>query len=125
MKILLPIITREENSPEFIDAATQNADDVLLLLVIDTSEMPAWQFGFAAGEIMQGTDFLEELKKNIGKRKKGAVEITEWGNTVSKIAHIAELQNVDKIVLKKGRTHYWKELLKKLEGATSKKIEII
>src|SRR3989344_1411988 len=93
MKILLPIITREENSPEFIDAATQNADNVLLLLVIDTSEMPAWQFGFAAGEIMQGTDFLEDLKKSVGKRKKSAVEITEWGNTVSKIAHIAELQN--------------------------------
>ncbi|MBI2529579.1 MAG: universal stress protein [Candidatus Diapherotrites archaeon] len=125
MKILLPIITREENSPEFIDAATQDADNVLLLLVIDTSEMPAWQFGFAAGEIMQGTDFLEDLKKSVGKRKKSAVEITEWGNTVSKIAHIAELQNVDKIVLKKGKTHYWKELLKKLEGATSKKIQII
>ena len=100
MKVLIPLVSKEENDSEFIELATNKAKEIILLLVIDTSAMKG-EFGFAASEIMQGNNLMEETKHAIGLKRKTAKAITEWGSTIQKIANIARLQQVNKIAIKK------------------------
>lgn len=124
-KILLPILTKEENDAEFLEMATGNASDVVLMIVVDTKDMPNWQFGFAASEIMQGTEFMEELKKKIAKKKKDVKTVTEWGNTAAKICNVAGLNDVDLVILKRSSNQYWRRLVDEIEKGCSKKVEIL
>ena len=100
MKVLIPLVSKEEDDPDFLELAISKAKEIILLLVIDTSTMKG-EFGFAASEIMQGNNLLEEAKHTIGLKRKTAKAVTEWGNTIQKIANIARLQQVNKIAIKK------------------------
>ncbi|MEW6295056.1 MAG: hypothetical protein AB1467_02030 [Candidatus Diapherotrites archaeon] len=124
MKILLPLISRQEFNEEFLDKALEGAREVILLLVIDVNAM-AGQFGFATSEIMQGTKIMQKVKEIIGQKRKKCSEITEWGDTATKINNIATLNDVDKIVLMKQKGVWWNELEKRLKKECKKKLEVI
>lgn len=120
LKILLPLLSKMENSQNFLAKALENCEEIILLVVVDKDAMVG-QFGFAANDIMQCSQLLEELSNEILKRKIKCEDILEWGNTEQKILQLAELKKVDKIVLLKQGNKYFEDLLKKLQKA---KIEI-
>jgi len=124
MKILLPLISRQEFNEEFLEKALAGVKEVILLLVIDVNAM-AGQFGFATSEIMQGTKLMQKVKEIIGQKKKKCSEITEWGDTATKINNVATLNEVDKIVLMKQKGVWWNEIEKKLKKECKKKLEVI
>jgi len=123
-KILIPLIAREQLTPEFVEKSVKGVKEIILLLVIDTTAL-SQEFGFATSQIRQGTTLLEDVKHLIGLKKKKVIDIIEWGDTVTKIDHISRLQRVDRIVMKKYDNQYWKELYKKLKNVSDIKIEIL
>lgn len=112
--ILLPLISKKENDPAFIDKAIEGLKRIILLMVIDTETMPGG-FGFAASEIGQGNQLMMDVKTLLKEKGINAEEILEWGNTETKIDHVARLREVKKIVLKKQDNHYFKKLVKSLK----------
>lgn len=123
LRILIPLISKKENSEEFLDKAIEGVGEIILLIVIDTNAMNQ-QFGFAASEISNGSALMEDVKALIGQKGKRADDILEWGNTLTKIDHIAKLREVDKIVLVKQENQYFKDLVKNLKKEKLK-VEII
>lgn len=124
MKVLIPLVSKKENNPDFLQKATEGAKETILLLVIDKRELVG-QFGFAASEIMQGNMLIEQIKKFLETKGKRARDIMEWGETTTKIEHTALLQKVDKIVLLEQKNEYFKSLVKQLSKKMAGKIEII
>lgn len=124
MKVLIPLVSKKENNAQFLSEATEGAKEIILLLVIDKRELTG-QFGFAASEIMQGTAMIEQIKNFLLTKGKHAKEITEWGETESKIEHIALLQKVDKIALLEQENEYFKGIVKLLSKKLGGKIRII
>ena len=124
MKVLIPLLSKQENNPVFLEKALEGAKEIVVLLAIDTNAMVG-QFGFAASEMRQGNLLAEEIKKVAESRGIKCNDIVEWGDTVSKIDHIAQLEKVNEIRLLKQDNHYFKDLLKKLRNKTKKKIETI
>lgn len=123
-KVLIPLLSKKENNLAFLEQATKNAKEIILLLIIDKRELFG-QFGFAASEIMQGTHLLEELQNKLKENGKHATDIQEWGETETKIEHIAMLQQVDKVFLLEQENEYFKNLVKQLKKTLGNKIEII
>ena len=124
MKVLIPLLSKQENKPEFLQRAVQGAKEVLLLLVIDTESTPS-QFGFVASEIGQGNTLMQDVKKQLEKMRKTCNDVIEWGNTETKIEHIAQLQHVDKIVLLKQDNQFFKKLLKQMRGKLKMEIRVL
>ncbi len=122
--ILIPLLSKQENNPEFLEKALENAYEANILLVIDKEAMVG-QFGFAATEIMQGNLLLEELKQKISGKKILCQDIMEWGNTEQKILQLAQLKKADKIVMVEQENKYFQDLLKKLREKENEKIELI
>lgn len=116
----MPLLSRNEGNADFLAKALENVEETVLLLVVDKDAMIG-QFGFAATEIMQGNQLLEELSEKIKAQKIKCEDILEWGNTEQKILQLAELKKADKIVLLKQGNKYFEDLLKKLQKS---KIEI-
>jgi hypothetical protein len=123
MKALVPILGREEWRPEFINKALEKAGELVLLSVIDRSDLNG-KFGFAATEIMQANKIMEGIETELKKMKVKVESIVEWGNTALKIDHIARLKKCDFIFLKKQKTKYFTDLVKELEKIKDKKIEM-
>jgi hypothetical protein len=124
LKVLIPLLSGQENNPEFLEKALDGAKQLVVLLPIDTNAMVG-RFGFAATEIRQGNLLSEEIRKAAEERGIACSEITEWGDTLSKIDHIAQLEKANCIRLLKQDNHYFRELLKKLKEKSRKKIETI
>ncbi len=122
--VLIPLLSKQENNPEFLEKALENAFEANVLLVIDKDAMVG-QFGFAASEIMQGNLLLEELKQKILEKKILCNDIMEWGNTEQKILQLALLKKSDKIAMVEQENKYFQDLLKKLKEKESEKIELI
>lgn len=121
MKVLIPLVTRAEDDPRFLSSAAKGADEVALLLVIDTAEMLG-KFGFAGSEIMRGTALMGKIKARLAGKK--VEEIVEWGGTVTKIIQVAERENADLIALKRHDSLYWRQLEEKIRGGTERKVEV-
>ena|SRR3989344_4609296 len=111
MKVLIPILS-EENDEAFLEKALSGAQEVILLLVVDAS--PKEKFGFTTSHIAKARAVMEDMKKNVGKKRKTAEDVIEWGDTQSKIVNMALLRKVDKVFLKKQDNQYFRELVKKL-----------
>ncbi|MFA4907885.1 MAG: hypothetical protein WC602_06445 [archaeon] len=120
MKVLIPLITRQEDDPNFLSNATRDCDEAVLLLVIDTTEMLG-QFGFAASEIMRGTALMGKIRARLPG--KGVEEAMEWGGIAAKIVQVAERENADFIALKRHDSLYWRRLEAKIRGGTERKVE--
>ncbi|MDP2974429.1 MAG: hypothetical protein Q8N60_05230, partial [Candidatus Diapherotrites archaeon] len=62
-------------------------------------------------------------KNAIGKKRKTCEDIIEWGDTATKIEHLAMLRNVDKIYLVRQDNQFSKKMLREL-GEKLPKLEI-
>lgn len=124
MKILLPILSGKETNKEFLKTAFKDADEAVLVLVIDQDAM-AGVFGFATNEIRRGNDLIEELKMKVKKKKIKVDEVVEWGNTARKIENIIQLKNADKVVLVEQENEYFEKLVKELKEKVKIPVEII
>ena len=113
MKILAPLISGKENSTEYVEAITSKVEKIILLQVIDRDFMN--ETSKAMGEVMQFSTIMEDLRKQIGKKKKACEEITEWGHTTKKIMAIALIQNVDKVIFIEQDNKFFKDMLKELK----------
>ncbi len=98
MRVLLPVLSPEDANGPLIEQTLQDASVVYVLLVLDRFS-PSSKFGFKASDIMLGRETVEKVKDEIKKRKRLCNDIMEWGHTLEKIAQIAEMKQVEKIVL--------------------------
>lgn len=121
--MLVPIVSGKENNTEFLQKAVENGKEIILLLVIDQRELIG-QFGFAASGIKQGTALMEQIKAHLEAKGLHPKDIEEWGDTETKIEHIALLQRVDKVLLLEQDNEYFRNLVKQLGKKLSGKIEI-
>ena len=123
MKVLIPLLSRHEKNEEFLDKAVKGANEVVLLIVIDTDERSKLK----AADISSATHFLEEVKKLVGKKRKKCEDLTEWGETRKKIRNTAILNKVDKISLLKQENQWFEEIIKELkeEKEIKNRIQVI
>jgi len=121
-KALVPLLSKREAEPGFVERVSGSAAEVILLLVIDTAAM-AGQFGFAAGEIAQANALMQQVKIALAKKKKACDDVLEWGDTETKIEHFALLKDVKKIYLVEQDNHFFKKLVAELKEKLPK-IEI-
>lgn len=122
VKVLVPLLSKREAHPIFIEAIASKAREVTILLVIDTHAMTG-QFGFATNEIAAGNHLMELVKEAVGKKRKTCNDVIEWGDTATKIEHLAMLHSVDKIYLVWQDNQFFKKLLQDMQE-TLKGIEI-
>ena len=122
----MPILSKEEWKPEFVNKVLEKVDEIVLLSVIDRSDLSG-KFGFAATEIMQANKIMEGIETELKRLKVKVESIVEWGETALKIDHIARLKKCELIFLQKQRTKYFTDLVKELEKIKDKKtrVEII
>lgn len=113
MKVLIPLLSGKEKDAAFLNRAVRGAREVVLQLVIDTTGMN--KFGFAASEIAHGNELMDRIEAELSK--KSVETVLEWGETNKKIENLAKLQRVDKVVLAKQESYYFKNLVKALKDA--------
>ena len=118
-KVLVPLLSKREAEPAFIEKVASKAKEITLLLVIDTNAM-AGEFGFATNEIASGNALMQQVKTALGKKRKTCNDIIEWGDTATKIEHLAELHKVDKIYLVEQDNQFFQDLLKDMEEKLKK-----
>lgn len=123
MKVLIPILSKQEGEDSFLRKATEKAKEAILLLAVDRGEMYG-QFGYAASEIMQGNKLMEEISAKLESRKIKTETALEWGNISQKILNTARLKQAKKIAVKKQSNQYWKKLIEELEKGKGKKTEV-
>jgi len=123
MKVLIPLLSKNEKNEEFLDKAVKGASEVILLMVIDTDEKSRLK----AADISSSTHFLEEVKKIIGKKRKKCEEFTEWGETAKKIKNTAMLNRTDRISLLAQENQWFEELIEELkkEKEIKNRIQVI
>jgi len=114
MKILIPLLSKEENKPEFLEKAAGNGRHITLLTVIDTHSGKE-KFGFAASQIGSCSSLAEEIRDKLRESVADVDYIMEWGDTLTKIEQIAELKKIDSIVLKRQQNQFFEELVKQLQ----------
>jgi len=122
IKVLVPLLSKREAHPIFIEKIASRAREVILLLVIDTNAMVG-QFGFATNEIAGGNHLMQQVKEALGKKRKTCNDVIEWGDTITKIEHLAELYHVDKIYMVRQDNQFFRKLLQDMRE-TLKEIEI-
>ncbi len=110
-KVLVPLLSKREAEPAFVQAIANKAHEIILLLVIDTNAMSG-EFGFATNEIAVGNALMQKIKKAIGKKRKTCNDVIEWGDTATKIEHMAQLYQVDKVYMVKQANQFYKILVK-------------
>lgn len=103
MKILIPILTGEEDDSEFLEEAVKDADELILLHVVkreDIGDVPA---GYAGSKIKRGEEVMERVSKEISPRMRVESNM-EWGDPTKKVMALATINDVDEVVLKKSKT---------------------
>lgn len=113
MDILIPILSKQENDPQFLAAATKESEKVFLLVIVDAG-VPEMSFGFTATEIGHGNTLMREIKRKLQDGGKQVFECLEWGETIPKIINFAKLKKIKKVALKKQDTQGFKKLAKLL-----------
>ncbi|MEK6941770.1 MAG: hypothetical protein AABW85_02855 [archaeon] len=114
MTVLIPIISKKENNPEFLEKATQGQHHVFLLAIMDTGAV-AKNFGFATSEIGHGNELIEEIKYTLKAKKIELSDVLEWGDTHQQIINYAKLKKTKKVALIKQENKYFKDLVKDLK----------
>ncbi len=98
MRVLVPILNPSYSQEHFIQRIVRDASVVYLLLVLDPKSAHN-PFGFKTSEIMLGRETVDLVKNKIKENKRLCTDMLEWGDTLEKIVQIAEMKNVDKIML--------------------------
>ncbi len=112
MKVLIPLLSKQEDSPDFVEKATKGAEEIYLLLAIDPADLSG-QFGFAAHEISKGNKMMGLVTELVGPAK-AVHQIVEWGETVGKIDNFYKLKHIDEIRVKKQENYWFEDIVKKL-----------
>ncbi|MFH0714904.1 MAG: hypothetical protein V1847_04225 [Candidatus Diapherotrites archaeon] len=120
MKALVPLLSREENAPEFLEKL-KTFDEIVLFVCVDRGEMVG-EFGFAASDMLNATKFMEEMVTALRRRRVKVVDVLEWGETIPKIVQLAQSKQVDKVLLKKQSNLHWRKLEEELERKLGKKL---
>lgn len=123
MRVLVPVLSPADIDDVFVQHISEQASVVYLLLVLDPKSASA-SFGFKTSEIMSGRETLDKLKSKIKENKRLCTDILEWGNTLEKIAQIAEMKQVEKIFVYNGKKNpYFQHVVNDIQKLTS--IQII
>jgi hypothetical protein len=120
----MPLLGNELDQ-EFLNKVIQKADEIILLLVIDTQDLDKKPFGFVGSEIMQGNALLMDVSNLLKEKKAKVIEVTEWGATLQKIVLASKREQVNKIILKKAENKYFEDLIRALSKETDVELEVI
>ncbi len=123
MKVLIPLLSKKENNEEFLKKACEKAREVIVFLPVDTAGKVT--SGFTMAEIAQGQKLAGEITTRIGKMRKKAESLLEWGDTLKNIDHVARLRGVEWIVLLKEDNEFFKHLVKELKKKRGFKVKVI
>ncbi|MEM0360022.1 MAG: hypothetical protein QXK06_01620 [Candidatus Diapherotrites archaeon] len=123
MKILIPLISKKENSQDFLEQALEKAREVILLLPVDTPANAT--SGFTMAEVGQGENLMSEIQAFVGKKKKKCETVVQWGDTAKNIDHVARLKGVETIVLLKQDNEFFKRLAGNLRKSKEYSLKII
>lgn len=124
-RVLIPILSLHDAHPEFISHAIEDASVIYILLVLDSKSIHS-NFGFKTTEIMKGRDVVEKVKEEVKKNKRLCTDILEWGPMIEKIAQIAEMKQVDKIVLHNGeKDKYFTSTVNDIQKLTTIPVQVI
>jgi hypothetical protein len=124
VRILVPVLSDKTVDQTFVSKVSQDASVAYLLLVLDAKSVHA--MGFKASDIMSGREIVESLKEEIKKNKRLCSDIMEWGNTAEKIAQIAEMKQVHKIMLFNPRDNIlFNTLVEDIQKMTRIPVEVI
>ena len=104
MRVLVPILNPSYAQEPFIQHVVREASVVYLLLVLDPKSAHN-PFGFKTSEIMLGRETVDLVKSKIKEHKRLCTDMLEWGDTLEKMVQIAEMKNVDKILLYNGENN--------------------
>ncbi len=115
--VLIPILSKQENNPDFLIFATENATRALAVVVIDKTEMIG-PFGFASTEIKHANTLLEQVSNFLAMRSIPTETILEWGNVSQKIMQLAELRRCGSIAVIKQPNEYYKKIVKEIKEHT-------
>lgn len=125
MRVLVPILSPSDADDVFISHISENASVVYLLLVLDPKSAGA-SFGFKTSEILMGRETMDKVKTKIKENKRLCTDILEWGNTLEKIAQIAEMKQVDKIILFNGKNNeYFQHTANEIQKQTKIVVETV
>ncbi|MEK6973599.1 MAG: hypothetical protein AABW72_06220 [archaeon] len=119
--VLIPLVSKRENDPLFLNEALQGIKQVILLLIVDTNNSSK-TFGFNAMEISQGSALMEDAAKIIGQKKKKCDTILQWGDTFTVIDHIAKLKQCSFIKMIKQDDENFEKLYDKLKYQKAYKV---
>ncbi len=117
MRALVPILAKKESDDSFIGQLALQAEEFILLIPVDRSEMNS-RFGFAATEMMLANKITGEMEAKLSEKGKKAESYTEWGETVQKTVNMAAIKKCGKIILQKQDNH---KFLETLEGISKTK----
>ncbi len=123
MKVLIPILSKKEDSEEFIKKASAKAREIMLLLVIDTS--PSMTSGFTAAEIAQGQKVMDSVRERIGKMRKSCDTLLKWGDTKTSIDHTAKLRKADSVVLLREDSQFFSEIVEFLKKQKAYRVRTV
>lgn len=119
MRVLVPILSHSDVDDVFVQHISEQASVVYLLLVLDPKSASA-SFGFKTSEIMSGRETMDKMKLKIKENKRLCTDILEWGNTLEKIAQIAEMKQVEKILVYNGKKNpYFQHVVNDIQKLTS------
>jgi len=124
MKALMPLLGSELDT-DFLEKVSKLADEIILLLIIDTQDLDKKPFGFVGSEIMQGNALLADVSNFLKQKNVKTTELTEWGLTLQKIVLASKREQVNKIIFKSVENKYFQDLLKALSKETDVEIEAI
>ncbi|MFH0954889.1 MAG: hypothetical protein V1777_02200 [Candidatus Micrarchaeota archaeon] len=116
--VLVPVLSKLENNPSFLERVTAEADEVVVLAVIDQSGIVG-NPGFAIHEIKVATQLAEEIAALVVASGKKSEAIVEWGETVRLIAQLAELKSCSAIFLVEQKNQYYQKLREQIREKTA------
>ncbi len=125
MRVLVPILSPADANDAFVQHISENASVVYLLLVLDPKSASA-SFGFKTSEIMVGRETIDKMKLKIKENKRLCTDILEWGNTLEKIVQIAEMKQVEKILVYNGKSNaYFQHVVNDIQKQTPIPVECV
>jgi len=95
---LVPILTEQENSPEFL-ARLRECSRLILVFVVDKNVLNHVPTGFAGSRINIAQEVMEDMKRKLPQNVQ-VKDLVEWGDWYDKIENLARLENVDEVVMK-------------------------
>ncbi|MBN2127481.1 MAG: hypothetical protein JW703_03775 [Candidatus Diapherotrites archaeon] len=122
MKLLVPVLTKKEANPFFVEEILSlKPAEVILLSVID-SKKESNNFGFSSNEIALANSIMNELEKQLKEKKMRTEPVLEWGETIQKIVNSALLFKAKKVLLIENELP---ETIQLIDELNSKKINAL